>query len=82
LLTISDFGQSYASKSFDKASEYLSGEVECVNSAAKMARDMGANGQFVLSVGATPTAHAAILGANVSDTLEGELELYVFQVHP
>ncbi|RSH89097.1 hypothetical protein EHS25_002763 [Saitozyma podzolica] len=71
----SHFGQSYASKSLSKASEYLSGEVECVNSAARVARDLGATNPFVLSVGATPTAHAATQGAGIDEGLEGALEL-------
>lgn len=72
-----DFGQSYASKTLDKASEYYQGEIECVNSAAKVARALGAKGKFVLSVGATPTAHAATQTASINEGLEGELELYV-----
>lgn len=72
----SDFGQSYASSSLEKASEYYDGEIECVNTAAQVARKLGAKESFVLSVGATPTAHAATqTSATGQMGLEGELEL-------
>ena len=73
-----DFGQSYASKSLDNAAEYYDGEIDCVNAAAKVARELGAKGPLVLSVGATPTAHAALQITTTEGKgpeLEGELEL-------
>ena len=71
-----DFGQSYASTSLDKATEYYDGEIECVNTAAKVARDIGGKDPFILSVGATPTAHASTqISATEQTGLEGELEL-------
>lgn len=51
-----------------------------MNDAATFAREQGLNGKWVLSVGATPTAHAAALGASGkledASELEGELELH------
>jgi hypothetical protein len=39
---------------------------------------MGYTGDWILSVGATPTAHAAVSTTHVDEVpLEGELELYV-----
>ena len=70
-----DFGQSYASKSLDKATEFYHSEIECVNAAATVARDLGAKGSWVLSVGATPTAHAATQIQDGEMDLQGELEL-------
>ncbi|RXK38267.1 D-serine dehydratase [Tremella mesenterica] len=72
----SHFGQSYTSDSLDKASTYFYGEVECVNLAARSARDLGFTGKLVLSVGATPTAHAATRQFFMPKDLEGELELH------
>ena len=77
LITTADFGQSYASQSLDKATEFYHSEIECVNAAATVARGLGAKGQWVLSVGATPTAHAATQIKDGQMDLEGELELYV-----
>jgi len=82
----SDFGQSYASKSLDKATEFYRSEIECVNAAALRAKSMGislapktgngnGNGKWILSVGATPTAHAATQIEGGEMDLEGELEL-------
>ena len=72
----SDFGQSYASDSLDRAAEYYGEEISCVNTAAKVAREMGVESPFVLSVGATPTAHAATQQSPAEHpNLEGELEL-------
>lgn len=59
-------GQSYASTSLQEASSFLSAELEAVNAAAKLAQDLlsvtrlESNHQqpFILSIGATPTAHA------------------------
>lgn len=71
-----DFGQSYASSSLGKASEYFDSEIECVNTAAKVARQLGSKDTFILSVGATPTAHAATqTSATEKKGLEGDLEL-------
>jgi hypothetical protein len=52
--------ESYASCSPEEAAEYLAGEVACVSSAAQIALDLGAkpSNPYILSVGATPTAHA------------------------
>lgn len=72
---VADFGQSYASKSLDKATEFYHSEIECVNAAATVARGLGAEGQWVLSVGATPTAHAATQIQDGNMDLQGELEL-------
>lgn len=72
-----DFGQSYASKSLDKATDFYHSEIECVNTAASVAREMGAQGKWVLSVGATPTAHAATQIKDGQMDLHGELELLV-----
>ena len=75
---VTDFGQSYASKSLETASDYFRGEIECVNTAAKVARSLGAKGEWTLSVGATPTAHAAVQETQEAmKGLEGTLELYV-----
>lgn len=71
-----DFGQSYASDSLSAGSSYFAGEINCVQTAAKIARNLGAKGKWTLSVGATPTAHAAVQEAvKEHGPLEGELEL-------
>ena len=76
--SVPDFGQSYASKNLETASDYFRGEIECVNTAAKVARSLGAKGEWTLSVGATPTAHAAVQETQEAmKGLEGTLELYV-----
>ncbi|WWC62270.1 uncharacterized protein I303_104866 [Kwoniella dejecticola CBS 10117] len=73
----SHFGQSYASDTLEKGSSYFEGEIDCVNSAAKVARDLGAKGDWILSVGATPTAHAAVQEVQKAHGgLEGTLELH------
>ncbi|KAL8290148.1 hypothetical protein RQP46_003087 [Phenoliferia psychrophenolica] len=71
----SHFGQSYASQGEKEAAEFFAGEVACVNSAASVALSLGAKPSkpFVLSVGATPTAHAATPAAG---SLNGTLELH------
>ncbi|KAF9457068.1 hypothetical protein BDZ94DRAFT_1285467 [Collybia nuda] len=79
-------GNSYASTSLSEASSFLSSEVEAVNSAAKIALAMRSSLQnietyqepFVLSVGSTPTAHAASADtrALLSRELHGVLELH------
>ena len=60
-------GNAYGSTSLSEASEFLSKEVESVNIAAKSALEVISSSYpeavvskpFVLSVGSTPTAHAA-----------------------
>lgn len=70
-----DFGQSYASRNLQDAGKFYAGEIECVRDAAAFARELGLTGNFVLSVGATPTTQAAVHGATGAsaegtDTLE------------
>ncbi|WWD03173.1 hypothetical protein V865_001220 [Kwoniella europaea PYCC6329] len=73
----SHFGQSYASDTLKKGSSYFEGEIDCVQSAAKVARALGCKGDWVLSVGATPTAHAAVQEVEKAHNgLEGRLELH------
>jgi D-serine deaminase-like pyridoxal phosphate-dependent protein len=79
-------GNSYASTSLTEASLFLSSEVEAVNSAAEVALAVlsGSSNKdayqqpFVLSVGSTPTAHAASAEtrAFLSRKLHGTLELH------
>ncbi|KAG6911989.1 hypothetical protein DXG01_000237 [Tephrocybe rancida] len=79
-------GNSYASKSSSEASSFLSGEVEAINTAAEaglaalsLSSDSAVHQQpFVLSVGSTPTAHAASAEtrALLSQSLHGVLELH------
>ncbi|KAG7450551.1 uncharacterized protein BT62DRAFT_943452 [Guyanagaster necrorhizus] len=78
-------GNSYASTSLSEASSFLSGEVQVVNDAARAAlsilKNLGLKAPerpFVLSVGATPTAHAASAEtrATLSTLLHGALELH------
>jgi D-serine ammonia-lyase len=80
-------GNAYASTSLDEASVFLSGEVNAVNTAAKLAIESferaGLAGKpsqrpWVLSVGSTPTAHAASAEARekLKDMLHGQLELH------
>ncbi|KAK7468866.1 hypothetical protein VKT23_003366 [Stygiomarasmius scandens] len=79
-------GNAYASKSFDQASNFLSSEVENVNTAAGIALKLMTeklnlqppNQPFILSVGSTPTAHAASseTRARLSSLLHGSLELH------
>jgi hypothetical protein len=69
---------SYNARSEDDAHTYLQGEVEAINGAAKMALDMdtrnsGPSKPYVLSFGATPTAHVS--NTLVKDKVYGELEL-------
>ena len=70
--------ESYASQDLDQALVFLNGEVACVNAAAGLALELGASPEqpYVLSIGATPTAHVA--KALEEMTLHGTLELYVF----
>jgi len=77
---------SYGSTSLDQATSVLSREVESANRAAELAREILAdtrspgyqNVEFVLSVGSTPTAHAASTATRqkVDSLLHGKLELH------
>lgn len=79
-------GNSYASTSLLEASIALSSEVEAVNTAAGLALAVLAGSPqygvrdrpFVLSVGSTPTAHAASAEtkARITSLLNGTLELH------
>lgn len=79
-------GNAYGSTSLPEASEFLSNEVESVNIAAKSALQMISSSHheaviskpFVLSVGSTPTAHAADAETRklLSELLYGVLELH------
>ena len=76
-------GHAYSSTSQGEASKYLTSEVNAVNDAAKLAlsllgRDETGSKRFVLSVGSTPTAHAATAESRikVKDLLHGRLELH------
>lgn len=79
-------GNSYASTSLSEASAFLSQEVEAVNSAAgfaleaisRLGKEVVVTRPFVLSVGSTPTAHAASAEARefLSKVLHGSLELH------
>ena len=79
-------GNAYASTSLPEASEFLSGEVAAVNDAAKAALEIISHSTpsatltqpFVLSVGSTPTAHAASLDTRklLAQILYGSLELH------
>jgi len=79
-------GNSYASTSLSEASKFLSGEVAAVNDAAMAALEITSHSipsaaltqPFVLSVGSTPTAHAAGLETRklLAQVLHGALELH------
>ncbi|KAK7058991.1 hypothetical protein VNI00_001615 [Paramarasmius palmivorus] len=78
-------GNAYASTSLTEASSFLSGEVDAVNTAAGSALEVLAKSNinapsqpFILSVGSTPTAHAASAEtrAMLSSLLHGTLELH------
>ena len=79
-------GQSYTSTSLDEASQFLSAELQAVNDAAELATSVIAqmntvpshNTPFVLSVGSTPTAHAATpeTKAKLHSSLHGKLEIH------
>ncbi|KAF8642292.1 hypothetical protein AX16_009562 [Volvariella volvacea WC 439] len=79
-------GNAYASTSLEEATSFLSSEVDSVNIAARIALSMlpgspfpKAHTQpFVLSVGSTPTAHAAgeKTRAILAEMLNGSLELH------
>ncbi|THH34093.1 hypothetical protein EUX98_g129 [Antrodiella citrinella] len=77
-------GNSYASTSPEEASKFLSVELNAVNDAARLAKSflagIGATREspFTLSVGSTPTAHAATPenSAKLANILNGTLELH------
>ncbi|KAH8120163.1 hypothetical protein DFH11DRAFT_1558674 [Phellopilus nigrolimitatus] len=79
-------GGSYVSTSHDQASSFLSQELEAVNTAAGLALALLAESPdasvhsvpFVLSVGSTPTAHAASTATRLrlEQQLNGTLELH------
>ncbi|KAF7289881.1 Calcium ATPase transmembrane domain M-containing protein [Mycena indigotica] len=80
-------GNAYASTTITEASSFLSSEVNAVNDAAGIALPILASSvnahlytsPFVLSVGSTPTAHAATPDSTVRaavSTLNGSLELH------
>ncbi|PPQ99604.1 hypothetical protein CVT24_005180 [Panaeolus cyanescens] len=79
-------GNAYGSTSLEEASNFLSGEVQAVNIAAQDAlqviskadKPVSVKGEFVLSVGSTPTAHAASAETRrlLSEKLNGVLELH------
>lgn len=79
-------GQAYASTSLDEASRFLSAELQAVNDAAEITTSIIAqtntvsshNTPFVLSVGSTPTAHAATpeTKAKLHSSLHGKLEIH------
>lgn len=79
-------GDSYASKTFSQAESFLNSEIEVVNSAAKivtclitdLTNKSAYSSPLVLSVGSTPTAHAAteILIKNLKASMHGRLELH------
>ena len=86
-------GNSYASTSLPEASAFLSKEVQDVNLAAGFALEAisrlgkeaaGVTQPFVLSVGSTPTAHAASAEARnlLSQVLHGVLELHAGDFFP
>ena len=79
-------GDSYSSKSATEATSFLTSEIEATDFAAKVASGVfhaqigdGRNPpEFVLSVGSTPTAHAADGTAleTALKSLHGKLELH------
>lgn len=79
-------GNAYAATSLSESSVFLSSEVEAANTAAGLALSILAGSprmrrpteSFVLSVGSTPTAHAATLETRrmLAATLNGRLELH------
>lgn len=80
-------GNAYASTSLGQAANFLSSEVVAVNDAAKAALEIlsaiepSEKPSFVLSVGSTPTAHAASGETRklLSEYLYGTLELHAGQ---
>lgn len=80
-------GNSYASISLPQASSFLSDEIRIVNKAAEIALneilgDTRCTQPFILSVGSTPTAHAASTESKqlLSQALNGKLELHAGKV--
>ena len=78
-------GQSYASTSLDEATQFLSAELQAVNDATETAMSVisrtnivSPKTPFVLSVGSTPTAHAATpeTKEKLRSSLNGELEIH------
>ena len=79
-------GNAYASTSLSEASNFLSGEVAAVNDAARAVLELISHSTpsasltqpFILSVGSTPTAHAASIETRktLSQVLHGTLELH------
>lgn len=74
-------GHSYAATSHDEAASNLDNEIYSVNSAAAHAiskyTSLGiTKPHFILSVGATPTAHAASVDTKLPSPLNGTLELH------
>ena len=77
-------GGSYSSTTFDEASGFLWKELEATNTAAGRAISLlkeRPNGDtlgepFVLSVGSTPTTHAAASALHLEPKLNGVLELH------
>ncbi|TFK77130.1 hypothetical protein BDN72DRAFT_830301 [Pluteus cervinus] len=79
-------GKAYGSTSLADATSFLSSEAESVNTAARMALEMFSDSPqrnkhtnpFVLSIGSTPTAHAAGENAKIAlqEILNGKLELH------
>jgi len=85
-------GNSYGSTSFSKASTFLTEELQCTNEAIQLVDKVLANGEgsfqkrhrspLVLSVGSTPTAHAASgvptnsVLQRLKTELKGDLELH------
>ena len=80
-------GDAYGSTSLKEAASFLSSEVQLVNDAARITLDTFNGGSpydssLVLSVGSTPSAHAASeeTRAQLRDTLNGILELHAGKV--
>ena len=77
-------GSSYSSTSLDEASGFLWQELEAANTAAGKAlailKDSPGNSihadPFILSVGSTPTTHAAASALHLNPKLNGILELH------
>lgn len=83
-------GQSYASKTAEEADAYLQTELDAASNAARQALQLLSSlpsrqkdrhtSPFVLSVGSTPTAHAALARARANQTagqdLAGTVELH------
>ena len=80
-------GNAYASTSLSQASNFLSAELDTVNAACKIALELIAPEKrperYVLSVGSTPTAHAAASSETrekLKALLHGELEIHAGQL--